>query len=124
MRLKDEAAQAEEPKVLTEEKKGVEKAPDQAESQEPDLMKNIRSKLEKEIGERCGLEDIRQDKLWDNLIAQMSGVGEFFGAGKLKVGYLDIGESNDFILLPGKETTVISVNQKCPRDRIIQVLSE
>ncbi len=120
MRLKDEASQTEEPKVLTEEKKGAEKAPDQAESQKPD----IRSKVEKEIGERCGLEDIFQDSLWDSLMAQMSEVGELFGAGKLKVGYLDIGGSNDFILLPGKKTTVISVNPKCPRDRIVQVLSE
>jgi CheY-like chemotaxis protein len=124
MRLKDEAAQAEEPKVLTEEKKGVEKAPDQAESRKPDLMQDIRSKVEKEIGERCGLEDIRQDSSWDNLMAQMSEVGEIFGAGKLKIGYLDSGESNDFILLPGKKTTVISVNPKCPRDRIVQILSE
>jgi CheY-like chemotaxis protein len=124
MRLKDEAAQEEEPKVLTEEKKGVEKAPDQAKSQKPDLMQDIRSKLEKERGERCGLEDICQDSSWDNLMAQMSEVGEIFGAGKLKVGYLDSGEPNDFILLPGKKTTVISVNPKCPRDRIVQILSE
>jgi len=124
MRLKDEASQTEEPKVLTEEKKGAEKAPDQAESQKPDFMQDIRSKVEKEIGERCGLEDIFQDSLWDSLMAQMSEVGEIFGAGKLKVGYLDIGESNDFILLPGKKTTVISVNPKCPRDRIVQVLNE
>jgi len=124
MRLKDEAAQVGEPKVLTEKKKGVEKAPDQAESQKPDLMKDIRSKVEKEIGDRCGLEDIRQDNSWDNLMAQMSEAGKFFGAGKLKVGYLDIGESKDFILVPGNETTVISVNPKCPRDRIVKVLSE
>jgi len=124
MRLKDEAVQAEEPKVLTEEKRPVEKAPDQAESQKPDLMKNIRSKVERAIGDRCGMEDIRYDSSWDNLMAQISEIGESFGAGKLKVGYLDIGESNDFILLPGKKTTVISVNPKCPRDRIVQVLSE
>jgi CheY-like chemotaxis protein len=124
MRLKDEAALVEEPKVLTEEKKGVEKAPEQAESEAPDLIKDIRSKLEKEIGERCGLEDICHDRSWDNLLAQMSEIGGCFGAGKLKVGYLDRGESNDFILLPGRKTTVISVNPKCPRDRIVQALSE
>ncbi|MBW1803168.1 MAG: response regulator, partial [Deltaproteobacteria bacterium] len=124
MRLKDEAEQAEEPQILIEEKKDAEKAPDQTESQKPDLVRNIRSKVEKEIGERCGLEDISQDSSWDNLMAQMEEVGEFLGAGKLKVGYIDRGESNDFILLPGKETTVISVNPKCPRDRIVQVLSE
>jgi CheY-like chemotaxis protein len=124
MRLKDESSQTEEPKVLTEEKKGAEKTPDQAESKKPDFIQDIRSKLEREIGERCGLEDIFQDSLWDSLMAQMSEVGEMFGAGKLKVGYLDSGESNDFILLPGKKTTVISVNPKCPRDKIVQVLSE
>ena len=69
------------------------------------------------------MEDIRHDSSWDNLISQVSEVGGLFGAGRLKVGYIDIGESKDFILLPGDETTVISVNPKCPRDRIVQVLS-
>ncbi len=124
MRLKDEALQTEKPKVLTEGKKGIEKAHDEVEKQKPDPMKDIRSKVEKEIGERCVLEDIYRDSSWDNLVTRISEVGEFIGAGKLKVGYLDSGESNDFILLPGKKTTVISVNPKCPRDRIVQVLSE
>jgi len=53
----------------------------------------------------------------------MSSVGDFFGIGKLKVCYLDKGEPNDTILLPGENTAVISVGSRCPKDKIIQVLS-
>jgi hypothetical protein len=50
--------------------------------------------------------------------------GAFFNSGKLKLVYLDKGESNDLILLPGRETHVLLVDPKCPRDRIITLLTE
>jgi len=40
------------------------------------------------------------------------------------MGYIDRGAKNDFIVLPGENTTVISVNPKCPRDKLLRVLSE
>jgi hypothetical protein len=30
----------------------------------------------------------------------------------------------DFIILPGEEITVITVSPKCPRDRLMEALSE
>ena len=93
------------------------------ESQKSKDIANIRARLKKEIGERRGVEAIYHDNSWDGFIAQATRVGTFFNAGKLKLGYIDRGESNDFILVPDKQTTVISVNPKCPRDRIIKAIS-
>ena len=56
-------------------------------------------------------------------IEKMNKFGTFFETGQLKLGYIDRDEKNDYIVLPLKETTVIAVNSKNPRDRIIQCLS-
>jgi DNA-binding response OmpR family regulator len=88
-----------------------------------DTLDDIKNKIEKQVGSKCRLEDLYIDTSLDDWAVQMSSVGDFFGMGKLKVCYLDKGELNDTILLPGKNTTVISVGSKCPKDKIIQVLS-
>jgi len=88
-----------------------------------DTLDDIKHKIEKQVGSNCRLEDLYIDTSLDDWAVQMSSVGDFFGIGKLKICYLDKGESNDTILLPGKNTTVISVGSKCPKDKIIQVLS-
>jgi CheY-like chemotaxis protein len=88
------------------------------------LISGIKDKIDKHVGPACGLEDIYQDDSWDPLIFQLSGTGEFLNIGKMMLGYIDKGQTNDFILLPGEKTTVISVNPKCPRDKLLQVLSD
>jgi CheY-like chemotaxis protein len=122
-RLKDESQQVED--------EGVQQAPEPevptnrtpvAKTEPSGVIGAIKQKLESKIGPRHGLENIYRDKTWDGLIEQMASVGEFFGAGKLKVGYIDRGEATDFIILPGSETVVLSVNPKCPREKIIQLL--
>ncbi len=103
-------------------KKNVEEV--KAQEVEPlDTLDDIKHKIEKQVGSNCRLEDLYIDTSLDDWAVQMSSVGDFFGIGKLKICYLDKGESNDTILLPGKNTTVISVGSKCPKDKIIQVLS-
>ncbi|MBW1701498.1 MAG: response regulator [Deltaproteobacteria bacterium] len=124
MRLKDEAAHRQEPVIEEREKNGAEEVPEIAELERAVSINTIRDKLKDEIGGNFGLEDIYEDSSWDGLVAQMSRIGVFFDAGKIKISYIDRGESNDFILLPGKRTTVLSVNPRCPKDRIIQVLSD
>ncbi|UCE51195.1 MAG: response regulator [Desulfobacterales bacterium] len=89
-----------------------------------DLIKDIKDKIENGVGERCGLEDIYQDNSWDRRLSELSKVGEFFNMGKLMLGYIDKGDANDYILLPNEKTTVIVVDPKCPRDKIIQVLND
>ena len=122
-RLKDEAGSDEGPKQVAENDEKRVKVFEAEESEKSNAIANIRTRLKKEIGETRGLEAIHYDGSWDGLIAQASRVGAFFNAGKIKLGYIDKGEPNDFILVPGKETTLISVNPKCPRDRIIKVIS-
>jgi len=123
-RLKDEDDAPDEPQPevtenlqVVEEKAAVKPPP-------PDTISQIKQKLQDEIGQRCGLEDIYKDNSWGDLIQQLSTTGSFFQAGKLKLCYIDRGEPFDYILLPGREITVLTVSPKCPRDKIIQVLSK
>ena len=111
---------------LKDENKTTKKEVEEVKAQEVeplDILDDIKHKIEKQVGSNCRLEDLYIDTSLDDWTVQMSSVGDFFGIGKLKVCYLDKGESNDTILLPGKNTTVISVGSKCPKDKIIQVLS-
>ncbi len=89
-----------------------------------DVITAIKEKIETSLGPACGLEDIYQDNSWDSRLLQLSRAGAFFDIGDLEMGYIDKGEQNDFILLSGETTTVISVNPKCPRDKLLRVLSE
>ncbi len=82
----------------------------------------IRRKLESAIGERKCLKDVYRDNSWDDLILQVSEIGKFLKAGALKSCYINKGEPNDFILVLGEQTIVVSVDPKCPRDRMLQAL--
>jgi len=87
-------------------------------------IKKIKDKIVGEVGPNSGLEDIYQDKTWDKRIMHLSEAGEFLNLGELILCYVDKGDTNDYILIPGEMTTVISVNPKCPRDKLLQTLSE
>ena len=114
MRLKDEEGQKEEVPLVEEEKLG----------ESPTTLDQIEDQLEKELGDRSGVRDIFHDDSWDGLIRQATSIASSFDMGMLKVGYIDKGEADDFALLPGNKTIIVSINPKSPRDRIIQVLSE
>ena len=122
MRLKDEAADVGEPAIETEE--AIERAFDREEANQSNLIDRIRRKLQKEIGDSSGLEDIYQDREWNPFLARVDQIGAFLNMGHLKVCHIDRGETNDLILLPGNETTVILVDSKGTKDRIIEVLSD
>ncbi len=87
-------------------------------------LKSIQEKIEIEVGPGCGLEDVYQDDSWSSLIFQLAKIGEYFSLGELTLGYIDKGERTDYIVLPGEKTTVISVNPKCPRDKMLEVLGD
>jgi CheY-like chemotaxis protein len=89
-----------------------------------DSIQHIKEKIEKALGQRCGLEDIYQDNSWDSRVAVFSKVGEFFNIGKLVSGYIDKGDPTDYILLIKEKTTVIAVDPKCPRDKILQAVGD
>lgn len=88
-----------------------------------DLLKRLKQRIEDEIGQQCGLDDLYQDEFWDSRVAQLAKAGDFFHFGDLMLGYIDKGDANDYILLPGQKTTVITVDPKCPRDKILRVIS-
>jgi CheY-like chemotaxis protein len=119
-----EAARRKDENLAVEEMPSVMEAVEAFETEPLDYLKSIRKKLEDDVGPACGLEDIYQDDSWDSLVFQLSRTGEFLNIGRLVLGYIDKGEANDYILLPGEKTTVIAVNPKCPRDKLLQVLSD
>ena len=122
-RLKDEGSAVEEEAEQQDQEPAQEDAP-KKESGPAHIMASLKERLEKEMGQRHGLVDIYQDNAWDGLIEQITGVGNFFGTGLFKAGYIDRGENTDFIVMPGQQTTVLSVNPKCPKDKILQVLTK
>jgi hypothetical protein len=97
---------------------------EQGEEEPADLLKKLKERIENRIGQQCGLEDLYQDEFWDSRVAQLSKPGEYFHFGRFVLGYIDRGDTNDYILIPGPKTTVITVDPKCPRDKILRVISE
>jgi CheY-like chemotaxis protein len=83
----------------------------------------IRRRIEENTGPGSGLEDIYQDDSWDSQIARLSQAGDLLKLGRMKLGYVDCGEAKDYILLPGKNTTVVALDPKCPRDKLLELLS-
>jgi len=91
---------------------------------EETFIDKVKRLLEKEVGDRCGLEDIYQDNSMQKVVTAVAELGPALQMGMFKIGYLDRGANADTIILPGNPTTIISVNPKCPRDKIIQVLND
>lgn len=116
-RQKDEKGDEEPPAVLTEEEPLESAASSES-------LKDIKNKIESEVGQSCGLEDIYQDNAWDRHVVEFAKVGEMLNFGKPTLGYIDKGQATDFILLLRDKTTVIAVDPKCPRDKIINVLND
>ena len=117
MRRKDEDEPEEVPESVMEQMEQGEEAP-------ADRLKKLKERIENQIGQQCGLEDLYQDEFWDSRVAQLSKTGEFFDFGRFMLAYIDKGDTNDYILIPGRKTTVITIDPKCPRDKILRVISE
>ncbi len=117
VRRKDEDAPEEVPESVMEQ---IEPGEDDSVA----LLKKLNERIENENGQQCGLEDLYQDEFWDSRMAQLAKAGDFFHFGKFMLGYIDKGDATDYILLPGQKTTVITVDPKCPRDKILRVISE
>lgn len=88
------------------------------------LETDLRDRIEMAIGPRCEVENIRVNENWENRIDRLAGAGLLFNMGPLLAGFIDVGEKKDYVLVPGDRTIVLKVDQKCPRDKIIQVLTE
>lgn len=119
MRLKDEKESKEKPKkeAQPEEVKTDKKL-------EKGTVDIVKERLISNLGDRSGMEDLYYDVKWNAFMDQMDKIGMTLNLGKIKIGYIDKEEDNDFVLIPGKETTVLKINQRAPRDRVIQLLSD
>jgi CheY-like chemotaxis protein len=88
-----------------------------------DRLNKLRTKIEGEIGQQCGLEDLYLDSLWDYRVSRLSKIGALFQLGNFMLAYIDRGDAYDYILVPGQKTTVITVDPRCPRDKILRAIS-
>jgi len=66
--------------------------------------------------------DIFHDQSWDALIDQGSNIGNAFNCGRLNVLYINRENNEQFIIVPGEETTAISISANSPWDRILGAL--
>jgi len=129
IRLKDEATEKEEleankkPATKAQKARATERDRAEPEPKALSLEENIKRTLESAMGGKKYLKDIYPDNSWSNFIVRASEIGKHFTAGSFKSCYIDKGQAIDFVILPGKEITVISVDPRCPRDRFLQALS-
>ena len=126
MRLKDEAGEDQEAfsENLNEDLDFEESEPDFHDPQPETLSLEdiVRRKLESVSGERKYLKDIYPDNAWHDLVIQAAEIGKLLEAGTLKSCYINRGEPNDFILVPGEQIVVVTVDPRCPRDRMLRAL--
>ncbi|MBU2499416.1 MAG: response regulator [Proteobacteria bacterium] len=121
MRLKDERERSE-MEVLPKKEEKKERRSEAEQKEKTNPVDRVKRLLGKELAKGYGVEDIYQDDSWEDLVKGIEKMAKWLNAGEFNVGYIDSGEANDFILVPGDKVTVISVNPKCPRDRLINAL--
>ncbi len=92
--------------------------------EETSMVERVKHLLRSQVGDRCGLEDIYQDDRVEGLMQLFTEFGSACRLGRMQLIYFDSGTKTDTIVLSGDQHTVITVNPKCPRDKIIQVLSD
>ena len=123
MRLKDEADTVKPPPKEDQPVPEVKTAAaDTLEKRTP--TEKLRRRIQTLFGPRCGIRDIYADESWDRWLAAMTGIGQHFKTGQIKAAYIDRNEPNDVILLVKEDVMVLSVDARCPRDRMLQELSD
>ncbi|MEA3547155.1 MAG: response regulator [Thermodesulfobacteriota bacterium] len=86
-------------------------------------VEDVRKMLMEEIGQECSPEEIIANSSWDNFLSYSTQLEKYLGGGKLKVGFVDNGSPGNTILLPGRETIILSISPACPRDKIMDLFS-
>ncbi len=89
------------------------------------LANTIKQLLFKSFGNNSGIVEIKETAKMENTITLLNELGDMFDLGKLKVGYLQgSDEQEQKYIVPGNPTAVLKANQRCPHDKMIQVLSD
>ena len=99
--------------------------PAEAEPPEEELspVESVRRRLEASLGSYAGVKDVYPDTKWDQLVSSAASIGEMFGFGELNVIYASKAGEEQYLVMPGEETTVISIDPEAPRDKIIGAAS-
>lgn len=105
-------------------KLGMGEAPGPVGDEKTPRIDTIRDLLLREVGDRCGLADVRYDSRGVGVIRSINELGLMFNLGPVMVGYVDRGKATNEVLLPGELPIVITVSSKCPQDKILRVLSK
>ncbi len=113
----------EEPAVEVQDQLGPAGAPGVFGGNKEPRVDTIRATLLREVGDRCGLEDVCYDSKVAGTIRSITELGAIFSLGPVTVGYVDRGKPTSEILLPGVPPIVITVSSKCPQDKILRVLT-
>jgi CheY-like chemotaxis protein len=90
----------------------------------PAALEGIRKAYRSAAPNAKGLEDVYPDDAWRPLCRLAARLGAPFEAGNLKLVYAGYGQSIDYLVLPKQEIFVLTVNGMCPKDPVMNVLSE
>lgn len=131
MRVKDETqADAEDGLELIEEeeeenKESIQAAvKDSAHSDSETNIETVQSHIEYKMGEKSGVLDIYQDDSHDDILYYGHLLGETLSGGSLHLSFIQDTTGGCKFLIPGQNTTVVSVEPNSPREKMIQVLQK
>ncbi len=85
---------------------------------------NILKRIEKSFASKGMIQDTYKDSTWNNLIAGARKLGEVIDAGDFKACIMDNGKGGDMILLPEEKDATVIYTKSCPREKIVQILTE
>jgi CheY-like chemotaxis protein len=83
----------------------------------------VQLRIEQGLGPRSGVESIFMDPVWDERVKRISRHGTRLKLGGLVIGYIDRGDPRDYVVLGGELPTVVAVSRKCPRDKLMKILT-
>jgi hypothetical protein len=98
-------------------------APEEASGTAENSVSAVRNKLNASLGNYRGVEDIYEDKSWDQLVTEAASLGEILGFGSLNLLYAGKLDKKQYLVVPGEESTVIVITPDAPRDKIIGAVS-
>jgi CheY-like chemotaxis protein len=119
MRLKDEAIHQEHQKSKRDDeskKKALfveESSPQRVKGQ------HAREQIAERLKRKSGIKGVVHDESWARLLDELGHLAAALGLGAIKWCYVDRAQSFDYLIVPGKETTVILLDPVCSRDEIM-----
>lgn len=88
------------------------------------VVDSLRCLLQKEAGEVCGTYAICYEKELGGCVGALTALGERYGFGEFRVGYVENGEETGRLLVaaPDNQAVVVRVGADCPLNTVLDVL--